>query len=220
MPRRPGRTRAGRRQASRPPRRACAGCAPRAVQDGRPRRPRGSRAPSRPGPGRARSRSRRAPRRSRAPSPARHRWPSRHQRRGRPERRRPRRSRRCCTVSRIPIRTRSATQRHDRGAADGLQTGCQHRVVGRIGQDREAVGDELLGRGEKLRRVGQQRAFVTDDLELDQVGRQRLAGQLRGEDRVTRRVTAGGVRQDLDATAVEHLDEHPRPRGRRGAGRP
>ena len=74
-------------------------------------------------------------------------------------------------------------ERHDRGAADVLQAAREDRVVGRVGQHDEAVGDELLGGEQQLRRVGQQRALVADDLELDPVGRERLARQLRGERR-------------------------------------
>ena len=61
-------------------------------------------------------------------------------------------------------------ERHDRRAADVLQAAGEHRVVARVGQHDEAVVDELLGGDEQLRRVGQQRALVADDLELDPVG--------------------------------------------------
>ena len=88
-------------------------------------------------------------------------------------------------------------ERHDRRAADVLEAAGEHRVVVRVGQDDEAVVDELLGGRQQLGRVGQQRALVADDLELDPVGLERLAGELRGEDRVARGVAAGGVGQQL-----------------------
>ena len=108
-------------------------------------------------------------------------------------------------------------ERHHRGAADVLQPPGQHRVVGRVGQHGEAVVDELLGRGHELDRVGQERPVVADHLELDPVGRERLAGQPRGQHRVAGRVAAGGVRQHLDPGGVEHVED--RARGRAGSSR-
>ena len=64
---------------------------------------------------------------------------------------------------------------------DVLQAAREDRVVGRVGQDDEAVGDERLGGQQQLGRVGQQRALVADHLELDPVGLERLARELRGE---------------------------------------
>ena len=98
-------------------------------------------------------------------------------------------------------------QRHDGRAADVLQAAGEDRIVVGVGQDDEAVGHELLGRQQQLGRVGQQRALVADDLELDPVGLERLAGQLRGEHGVAGRVAAGGVGQQLDAAVLEHVDE-------------
>ena len=106
----------------------------------------------------------------------------------------------------MPAADRRA-ERHDRGAADVLQAAREDRVVGRVGQHDEAVGDELLGGEQQLGRVGQQRALVADDLELDPVGLERLAGEPRGQHRVARGEAAGGVRQQLDAGRVEHVDE-------------
>ena len=98
-------------------------------------------------------------------------------------------------------------QRHDRRAADVLQAAGEDRVVVGVGQDDEAVGHELLGRQQQLGRVGQQRALVADDLELDPVGLERLAGQPRGDDGVAGREAAGGVGQQLDAAVLEDVDE-------------
>ena len=75
------------------------------------------------------------------------------------------------------------------------------------GQHGEAVVDELLGRLEQRGRVGQQRALVADHLELDPVGLERLARELRGEHGVARREAAGRVGQQVDARVVEHVDE-------------
>ena len=69
-------------------------------------------------------------------------------------------------------------ERHHRGAADVLQPAGEDRVVVRVGEDGEALVDELLGRLEQRGRVGQQRALVADHLELDPVGLERLAGEL------------------------------------------
>ena len=184
-------------------------------------RARGSRGPSRPGPARARSRSRTARRRSRAPSPAR---------------------RRCAVptpASRITgtagpldderevVRVADAharadrrAERHHRRAADVLQAAGEDRVVVGVGQHDEAVVDELLGGEQQLGRVGQQRALVADDLELDPVGLERLARQPRGDDGVARREAAGGVGQQLDAAVLERRRRASRaPPGRSAAAR-
>ena len=98
-------------------------------------------------------------------------------------------------------------ERHHRRAAGVLQAPREDRVVVRVGQHGEALVHQLLGRLEQLGRVGQQRAVVADHLELDPVGLERLARQLRGRDGLARRVAAGGVGQQLDAGLVEHLDD-------------
>ena len=96
---------------------------------------------------------------------------------------------------------------HHRGAADVLQPAGEDRVVVRVREHGEAVVDELLGRLQQRGRVGQQRALVADHLELDPARLERLAGELRGEHRVARGEAAGGVRQQRDARAVEHVDD-------------
>ena len=98
-------------------------------------------------------------------------------------------------------------ERHHRRAADVLEAAGEDRVVVRVGQDGEAVVDELLGGEQQLGRVGQQRAVVADDLELDPVGLERLAGELGRHDRVAGGEAAGGVRQQLDAALVEDVGE-------------
>ena len=88
---------------------------------------------------------------------------------------------------RMPSRCRSASRRHHRRAADVGQP------AGRIGSSlvygstvkpsatsRSAASSSSTG-------VRQQRVLVTDDLELDPVGLERLAGQLRGLHRLPRR---------------------------------
>ena len=68
-------------------------------------------------------------------------------------------------------------ERHHRRAAGVLEPAREDRVVARVGQDGEAVGDELLGGVEQLRRVGQQRLVVADHLELDPARLERLAAR-------------------------------------------
>ena len=102
-------------------------------------------------------------------------------------------------------------QRHHRRAARLLQPAGQHRVVGGVGQHREPVGDQLLGRGQQLERVGQQGPLVGDDLELDPVGAQRLAGQPGHQDRLGRGEAARGVGQHPD-TARRSARPAPSPR--------
>ena len=61
------------------------------------------------------------------------------------------------------------------GAPRGItaaQPTCSRRratigIVAAVGEDREAVRDQLLGGVEELDRVGQEGAIVADDLQLD-----------------------------------------------------
>ena len=76
---------------------------------------------------------------------------------------------------------------HHRGAPDLFETAGGDRVVAAVGEDDEAVVDQLLGRGHQLHGVGQQRPVVADDLELDPVGLEGLPGQLGGQDGLGRR---------------------------------
>ena len=90
-------------------------------------------------------------------------------------------------------------ERHHRGAADVLEAAGEDRVVVGVGEDGEALVDELLGGLEQRGRVGQQRVLVADHLELDPVGLERLAGELGGQHRVAGGEAAGGVGEQLDA---------------------
>ena len=160
---------------------------------------------------RARSRWRRAPRRSRAPSrsAASDAVPTPASRiTGTPA---------CSTISvrlyglRIPMPEPIGEPSGITAAQpDVLEPAREHRVVGRVGQHGEAVGDELLGGDQQLGRVGQQRALVADHLELDPVGLERLARELRGHDRVARGEAAGGVRQHAARRSLEHVDQRVR----------
>ena len=101
-----------------------------------------------------------------------------------------------------------------------LQPAGEDRVVVGVREHREAVGDQRLGRGQQLRGVGEQGAVVADHLELHPVGLERLAGELRGADRVARRVAAGRVREAEQAEPLDQLDQRTlRRRDRRAAGR-
>ena len=99
-------------------------------------------------------------------------------------------------------------QRHHRRAADVLEPTGQHRVVVGVRQNDEPVVDQLLCGPDQFDGIGQQRALVGDDLELDPVGLQRLAGQLRGEHRLGGAATARGVGQRGDAEPVQQV-QHP-----------
>ena len=119
-----------------------------------------------------------------------------------------------------------AAQRHHRGAADLLQAQREHRVVGRVRQHREALFGQLFGRRQQLDGVGQQRAVVADDLELDPVRAEGLASQLRRQHGLRCRVTTGRVGQHPHIELVEQgeqravsrrLDAAHRHRGHRGA---
>ena len=111
-------------------------------------------------------------------------------------------------------------ERHHGGAADVLEAAGEDRVVVGVGEDDEAVVDELLGGGEQLDRVGQEGPLVADHLELDPVGRERLAGESGRQDGIPGGVAAGRVREDVDAGRFEHVDQRSaRGRGRSAAGR-
>ena len=95
---------------------------------------------------------------------------------------------------------------------DLLQPEGQHRIVGGVGQHDEAVVGQLLGRGQELDRVGQQRAVVADHLELDPVGAEGLPGQLGRQHGLAGRGAAGSVGQHPDAELVEQVEQRPPPR--------
>ena len=89
------------------------------------------------------------------------------------------------------------------------------------GQHGEAVVDQRLGGRDELDGVGKQGPVVADHLELDPVGRERLPGELRGDDRVASGEAARGVRQHLDAGGRRGRRGSSRARrGRAGAARP
>src|SRR3712207_6859226 len=52
----------------------------------------------------------------------------------------------------FPYTTLFRSERHDRRAPGVLEAAGEDRVVARVGQDREAVGDELLGGEQQLGR--------------------------------------------------------------------
>ena len=81
-------------------------------------------------------------------------------------------------------------ERHHGGAAHVLEAAGEDRVVVGVGQDREALVDQCLGRLDQLDRVGEEGAVVADHLELDPVGLERLARETGGAHRVARRVAA------------------------------
>jgi hypothetical protein len=92
-------------------------------------------------------------------------------------------------------------QRHHGGAAEVGQLAGGDGVVAAVGEDVEAVADELVGRLQELNGVGVERLVVADHLQLDEVGGERLAGELRGEDGLAGGVAAGGVGQEVERPA-------------------
>ena len=104
-------------------------------------------------------------------------------------------------------------QRHDGGAAHLLEAEGQHRIVGGVGQDDEAVVGQLLGRRQQLDRVGQQGPVVADHLELDPVGAEGLPGQLGREHGLAGGGAAGGVGQHPHPELVEQVEQRAPARG-------
>ena len=104
-------------------------------------------------------------------------------------------------------------ERHHRGAPGRLEPRREDRIVVRIRQHREAVTDQLLGGGEKLRGIGEQGAVVADHLELHPIGLERLARELGGADGVPGRVAAGRVRQAEEPEPLDQVDQRPLSRG-------
>lgn len=95
-------------------------------------------------------------------------------------------------------------QRHDRGAADVLQLPCEDGVVVRVRQHGEPVVHQRLRRVEQLDRIGQQRALVGDDLQLDHVGAESLTRETGGQYGLPGGEAPRRVRQHPDAEPVEH----------------
>src|SRR5439155_14966917 len=83
---------------------------------------------------------------------------------------------------------------HDDGRAGVLELFGHHRVVVGVGHYREPFLRERLRRLEKPLDVGEKRARVADDLELDHLAEPRLARQIAGADRLVRRVAARRIR--------------------------
>jgi hypothetical protein len=100
-------------------------------------------------------------------------------------------------------------ERHHGGAAGLLEAAGQDRVVVGVRQHGEPVGHEQLGRLEQLDRVRQQGDVVSDDLQLDPVRLQRLAGQPGDQERLGGGVTASGIGQDGDAGLPDGADQGP-----------
>ena len=100
-------------------------------------------------------------------------------------------------------------ERHHRGAARLLEPPREDRIVVRVGQDREAVVDQGLGRLDQLDRIREEGAVVADHLELHPVGLERLPGELRRPDRVPGRVAAGRVGEREQAEATDQVQHRP-----------
>ncbi len=81
------------------------------------------------------------------------------------------------------------------------------RIVGDVGQHREALLDQHARRLDGRRHVGEERLLVADHLELDERADAGLARQAGGADRVGGGVAAGGVGQDGDARQVEMVEQ-------------
>src|SRR3546814_5431395 len=76
-----------------------------------------------------------------------------------------------------------------------------------VGQDGESLADKGFGGLEELGSVRHQVGLVTDHLELDPVGPERLPRQLGGQDRLAGAQATGGVGQHRDARSEEHTSE-------------
>src|SRR5207248_10838756 len=99
------------------------------------------------------------------------------------------------------------TEGHDGGTAAGGEASGRDRIVVGVGQDDEPVVDEVLGGGDQLDGIGQQRVLVADDLELHPVGTERLPGEAGGGDGLRRGAAPGRVGQDPDPGAVEYVEQ-------------
>ena len=94
-------------------------------------------------------------------------------------------------------------ERHHGRAAQVAQLARRHGVVAAVGEDLEAVGDELAGRAQQLDGVGVERLVVADDLELDEVRPERLAGELCRQDGLAGGHAAGRVGQQVERARAE-----------------
>jgi hypothetical protein len=85
------------------------------------------------------------------------------------------------------------------GASDVLELAGRDGIVVGVGQDGEAVLDELAAGNHQLGSVREKGALVADHLDLHEVAHPELAGQPAGPDGVVGGVATGRVRQQGDA---------------------
>jgi hypothetical protein len=104
-----------------------------------------------------------------------------------------------------------AERHHGRGARF-FELAADDRIVVRIRQHHEPFAHEHACGFEERDVVGEERALVADHLELHPVREPRLAPEPRRANRVVRRVTAGGVRQQEVLRRVDVSRSDPLPR--------
>ena len=97
-------------------------------------------------------------------------------------------------------------ERHHGRRAGVRELAARNRIVIAIGQHHEAATHQRLGGAQQFLDIRVEQFAVADHLELDPVGLERLAGELRREDRILRGVAAGRVRQQMHP-AFEQLAE-------------
>ena len=94
-------------------------------------------------------------------------------------------------------------QRHDRDRAGLLQLLRGDRIVDAIDHRLEALGDQRLGRLQRLAHVGIERLRLAQHLQLDQLPAARLARQPQRADRLLGGEAAGGVGQIGDLLRID-----------------
>ncbi len=98
-------------------------------------------------------------------------------------------------------------QRHDGRTTQLFELTACDRIVADVGQHGESVGNERFGGRERLARIGMKRLRVADYLELDEIGAEKFAGQLCGQNCILGRVASRRVRQNMIAVAIDIVEQ-------------
>ena len=96
---------------------------------------------------------------------------------------------------------------HEHPAAGVHEPLGKHLILGRVGEDLEAVGAQRLGGLHQAERIGLQRIGVTDHFELDPVGLEIFARHAGGGDGLAGGVAACRVGQNMNAERADDIPE-------------
>lgn len=90
----------------------------------------------------------------------------------------------------------TTSQRHDCGTTGVFQFFTQHHIVRAIGKDGKAVFHKNFAGFESRFVVGEERFFIANDLDLDEISQPRFTRQLAGQYRILDVITPGSIGQE------------------------